>query len=173
MNLKLIYRWIPAIISMDIIFYLSSQTYHQQDIRPKLQEFLPDKQQIINTFSGVSFNYGSSHIGINNLGVYGFIEFFIRKTAHFSIYFILAICVAFALQSKSKLRISLYTVVFCFLYACSDEFHQSITGDRTPLFSDVIVDTIGSVFGLILFLIIFVTLQRRKRAHRSLKSTLG
>lgn len=37
-----------------------------------------------------------------------------------------------------------------FLYASSDEFHQSFVPTRTPLFSDVLIDTAGGTTGLLL-----------------------
>jgi VanZ family protein len=41
------------------------------------------------------------------------------------------------------------TILFVFLYAATDEFHQSYVPTRTPLVSDVFIDTAGGVLGLI------------------------
>ena len=41
------------------------------------------------------------------------------------------------------------TILVVFLYASSDEFHQSFVPNRTPLVSDVFIDTAGGVLGLL------------------------
>ena len=35
-----------------------------------------------------------------------------------------------------------------FLYACSDEFHQSFVPGRGPAFKDVMIDSTGALVGL-------------------------
>lgn len=42
-----------------------------------------------------------------------------------------------------------FYIILCFLYACSDEFHQTFIGGRSPRMLDVMIDTIGSIVGLI------------------------
>jgi VanZ family protein len=39
-------------------------------------------------------------------------------------------------------------LLLVFLYACSDEYHQSFVPTRTALFSDVCIDTAGGALGL-------------------------
>ena len=41
------------------------------------------------------------------------------------------------------------TLLLVFLYASSDEFHQSFVPNRTPLFTDVLIDTAGGTLGLL------------------------
>jgi len=41
------------------------------------------------------------------------------------------------------------TLLIVFLYAASDEFHQSFVPTRTPLVSDVFIDTAGGATGLL------------------------
>lgn len=54
---------------------------------------------------------------------------------------------------KSKFfKISLTTVIICFLYALSDEIHQYFVPGRACRVFDVIVDTAGSVFFCLLYL---------------------
>jgi VanZ family protein len=48
-----------------------------------------------------------------------------------------------------------------FLYAASDEYHQSFVPTRTPLFSDVLIDTTGGTAGL---LVIWLWQRTRKPA---------
>src|ERR1700722_9679110 len=79
----------------------------------------------------------------------------IRKCGHLSEYAILALLLWRALnQSKNKLSPWSWpkfggTLLIVFLYAASDEFHQSFVPTRTPLVSDVFIDTVGGAIGLL------------------------
>lgn len=80
----------------------------------------------------------------------------IRKLAHFSIYTTLGLwTMAFINTFKIKERnMMMATIIFGFLYACSDELHQSFVGGRSASFIDVMIDTIGVAFGLCVMLFI-------------------
>ena len=52
------------------------------------------------------------------------------------------------------------SLVFCFLYACSDEFHQTFVPGRSGEVRDVFVDMAGVAFGLVLVLLI--SLRRKE-----------
>lgn len=47
-------------------------------------------------------------------------------------------------------------------YAAFDEFHQSFTAERTPLFQDVILDSVGALTG-ILIVYLFVRLRKNRK----------
>ena len=51
---------------------------------------------------------------------------------------------------------------FCFLYACSDEYHQTFVPGRAGAMIDVAVDMAGVLFGLALVLLACMTCMRRK-----------
>ena len=53
-------------------------------------------------------------------------------------------------------------LVLCFLYACSDEFHQLFVPDRAGLFTDVLVDTAGAVIALLVLQGILMIVGRNK-----------
>lgn len=76
----------------------------------------------------------------------------VRKGAHFTEYFILGILV-YSLFSEffSKKQLIIYSIIFCFLYACSDEIHQLFVVGRSAKFLDVIIDTLGSFTGIFIF----------------------
>lgn len=48
------------------------------------------------------------------------------------------------------------------LFAVTDEWHQSFTVDRTPLVSDVILDSIGALLGILLMIIILRIRKKRQ-----------
>lgn len=74
----------------------------------------------------------------------------VRKTAHFTIYTSLGVLLylfinTFEIKHKNKIIIS---IILAFLYACSDEIHQSFVPGRSCEFRDVCIDTLGSLFGV-------------------------
>lgn len=89
------------------------------------------------------------------------LEHFIRKCAHFSIYGILGFCSYFMFLSygHSPRKCILLSVLFCFLYAGSDEFHQFFVPDRSAQFSDVLLDTAGAA---LLILISYLGEKKRR-----------
>ena len=74
----------------------------------------------------------------------------IRKCAHFFIYLILGKCAIKTFNEFGILSIRSFvlTLLFCFLYACSDEFHQLFVNGRSGSFIDVCIDTSGSLLGI-------------------------
>lgn len=77
----------------------------------------------------------------------------IRKSAHFTIYLLLGIFMYAALKCYDCKHPVIYSILFCFLYACSDEVHQLFVSERTGRVFDVFIDTCGASagIGLVLF----------------------
>lgn len=71
----------------------------------------------------------------------------VRKTAHFTAYLILGILVYGTLDSYQIERKYIFAILFCFLYACSDELHQMFLAGRTARFFDIMIDTSGGLVG--------------------------
>ena len=84
-------------------------------------------------------------------------EKIIRKLAHFSIYTLLGIwSISFLYTFNIKLKYQIIiTSIWGFLYAVTDEFHQMFSNGRHASIDDVVIDTIGVIFGLLLVLLIF------------------
>jgi len=142
---------------MAVIFNFSSQPYKKQDLRPWIQENISGTL-IREQYSGVILHYGGHEVSIHSLGVPGFVEFFIRKVAHFIEFGLFGFLLMLALESTVKINKSMLlgvALIVSAAYAASDEFHQSITHDRTPLVSDVILDTTSATIGVLLFLSIW------------------
>lgn len=91
-------------------------------------------------------------IGIDANSIFGQLaNFIVRKCAHFLEYMVLAILyfnVAKLYFDKKIVIIS--TIVFVFVYACSDEFHQLFVPGREGAFRDVLIDTFGGTTALLL-----------------------
>ncbi|MCI7802525.1 MAG: VanZ family protein [Floccifex porci] len=78
-----------------------------------------------------------------------FLHFIIRKMAHAFEYFVLGILAYHCKKEKSEKWAGIVLLI-CFLYACSDEFHQCFIPLRNPSVYDVILDGISSLIGIVL-----------------------
>lgn len=89
----------------------------------------------------------------------------VRKTAHFLAFLILGIITFMVLKDINKLTIKyliLISISFCFIYACSDEIHQLFISGRTAQVLDILIDTIGASFGVLI-----MYLLKKKELKRS------
>lgn len=116
MNIFRWFRFIPAILWMSLIFYLSGQPT-----------------------TGVT---GSSYFGF--IPIY-WQRFFILKFFHLVEYSTLFLLLHLAFGSAPK------SILIGYLYACTDEFHQSFTPGRGPKFSDTLIDLTGLTIGYFIF----------------------
>lgn len=77
-----------------------------------------------------------------------------RKSAHFGVYGVLALCYHWAIGGDSVIpapghsRRRTIALVLALLYAISDEYHQSWTPLRQPSPVDVMIDTTGAATAL-------------------------
>ncbi|WP_218730174.1 VanZ family protein [Brochothrix thermosphacta] len=154
---------IIVLVIAGTIFYSSSQPYGKQTLIPVLETSLSTKP-FEDVLMKVEFTYGSQPVSIAKGGYYHFIEFFIRKAAHFSIYFIMGMIYILILHSfrVKKQLIWVLSPITLSLFAVTDEWHQSFTVDRTPLVSDVILDSIGALLGILLMIIILRIRKKRQ-----------
>ena len=140
-----------------ILFISSSMPYEEQSLKPGLSRFF--KLDFVDYFRFVSFDY-HGEVSVQALGASGFVEFFIRKAAHLSIFIVLG----FALIDLTFRLLRPYVLAGLFAYtlattlAVFDEFHQIVTGGRTGLIQDVLLDGTGAIIGILLYRLI-----RRKR----------
>ena len=82
---------------------------------------------------------------------------FFRKLAHFSLFLLLGISV-FISSSLTFVKSgnhyiqknALISFIISFLYAISDEFHQHFVPGRSPEIRDVLIDSSGSIIGILL-----------------------
>ena len=68
-------------------------------------------------------------------------RFFILKFFHLIEYGLLFLFLLFASRSTPK------SFLIGYLYACTDEYHQSFTPGRTPRFRDTMIDLFGMFLG--------------------------
>lgn len=77
--------------------------------------------------------------------------FIVRKTAHFSIYLILGILSIDLISSYDIKHIIIFSLLVCFIYALTDEFHQLFVIGRSCEIRDVLIDTLGSLTGILIY----------------------
>lgn len=94
------------------------------------------------------------------------LRFYIRKTAHLSLYFVLGVLIFNLLKKYSINKQVLFSLIICFLYACSDEVHQYFVMNRTARLFDVLVDTLGSLIAILICLLF----QKIKKNSKSKKN---
>jgi len=165
--LKVLYYLMPVLMCCGIIFGLSSQTHQEQDITPWIKKEVSDKA-VKTYFSGTSFNYGSQKISLKTETSSTFIEFFIRKFAHLTIYGLLGILATRLFKALTRWAVGLnfmFSILFCAAYAISDEYHQSFIVGRTSRPADVVLDTVGAALGILVYHSVFFAVHviRKRR----------
>ena len=86
----------------------------------------------------------------------------IRKLAHYTLYFVLGILAFLVVKDYSiNKKLIIYSLLICFLYACSDEFHQLFVIGRSASIKDVIIDTFGSFCSISIFYIFNKKISKR------------
>lgn len=121
--------WLPAILWAGVISGLSTDTFSEQHtsviVVPVLHWLLPHA----------------------NAATIEALHGLIRKSAHFTEYFIFSILLAGALRGPEhgwKWRWAVWALVIAAGYAALDEFHQSFVPSRTASPWDALLDTAGA-----------------------------
>ena len=144
-TIKRVIRWLLFIAWLVFIFVMSNTP----------GDISTEQSDVIVRFIG--------KIGIDISGEFkNTISFCVRKAAHISEYIVLCV-LAYRVISlyveKGKAR--LYSLILVFLYASSDEFHQSFIPGREAAFRDVLIDTSGGLIGILLIILVDKIKKRR------------
>ena len=80
----------------------------------------------------------------------------VRKSAHFTLYFLLGLLVISFLKEFGLSRKSIIiSIIVVLLYAVSDEIHQTFIPGRSGEVLDVLIDTIGGSLSTLLYYLIY------------------
>ena len=144
-----IINWVFLIFWMCFIFYMSNQPANISDSQ---------------SFKAMAVLKG---IGIDVNGIFGELaNFVVRKCAHFLEYMILAFLIINVVKMYFAFKVSsVLSIIFVFLYACTDEFHQLFIPGREGVFRDVMIDTCGGVTFILLY-ILFKIIARKKLLNK-------
>ena len=111
--MKKIFKYILLVLWMSLIFWFSNQS--GVDSSEASGSIVMMIISFLEKISGLTFN--DSVISI--------MCFIIRKLAHFALYFVLGLLFILVLNEYNlsiKYKV-IYTIIFCLIYACSDEIH--------------------------------------------------
>jgi VanZ family protein len=153
-----------TLLWMGVIYWKSSQSYSQQDLKPWLASLISE-QTLLALLPKLEFTYDGDLV--TYLKPFGFLEFFLRKGAHITEYFILAFLLWQTLASTRLARpwVFLLAALLSVLYAASDEWHQSYVPNRTGHPIDVGMDSVGVVLAMLACLL-WQLRPRKKKLSR-------
>lgn len=78
------------------------------------------------------------------------IDHVVRKTAHFTEYAIFGMLTLGVYISWIKRKKIVLPLLWCALYAASDEFHQLFVSGRSAMWQDAVLDSAGALTGIVL-----------------------
>ena len=95
------------------------------------------------------------------------LQFIVRKSAHFSGYMILGILASCLILHYENIN-KKYSLAFliCVIYAISDEIHQLFVPGRAGQIRDVLIDSAGSLLGIILVMAFEKLLIKFNKKHK-------
>ncbi len=140
--------FIPAVLMMYLIFYMSSQPGGESaGLSYEVSKALVEGY---NKWG----HKGLSDMSLTTLAV--LIHGYVRKFAHMMEYLLLAICVGlpFYVYRIRGFWLVFLTSLICVGYAALDEYHQTFVTGRSGEVRDVLIDSIGILIGVILVQII-------------------
>ena len=159
MNIKStvrILRWLAVIGWMIVIFCFSAQPSNRS-----LSSSDPITDAVIAVFHP---EYGSLSPD-EQFELHESVSFYVRKTAHFTVYAILGLLLLAALNASLPARYSFPAAfVIGTLYAITDEIHQAFVPGRACQGRDVLIDSLGILSALLIAAVI-----RRIRTKRNRK----
>lgn len=140
-----------AILWMGTIFYMSNQPANISTVQ---------SDGVINILSGVPVLGDVMDVLISN----GTASFVVRKSAHMLSYGLLSVLLFMSIYDnyKSINKASIISLIITFLYACSDEFHQTFITGRSGEFRDVLVDSTGAIIFLLIIILITKFINKKK-----------
>lgn len=151
------------------LYISSSQPYEDQDIRGQISEMV-DESKWQERLQNVRVEYGGREISVDEEGTAGFIEFFLRKAAHFVTFACLALFWYLVLRHWLSAAVALpWSGFLSVMAAALDEWHQTITPNRTGMVNDVLLDAAGIV--TMMALIGLFNLWSRKKKRDKIEAT--
>lgn len=96
------------------------------------------------------------------------IELVVRKAAHMTEYAILGILFLGAIYMHERRKTILYSWMATVVYAATDEIHQLFVPGRDGKITDVIIDSIGAILGII-FVYMVINWRRRIKTEKARK----
>lgn len=160
MNKKILVSLILVILWMGVIYYLSSMD--KDESSGKSLEIVEDVVEKVDKITGASEQTIKKHKSFEFLES---ANYYFRRSSHAFVYFILSILTINLLMQLHKYKLyicNIISIIFCFIYACTDELHQSFIMGRTGRFFDTFIDTFGAILGCLFISLIYKLYKKRK-----------
>ena len=160
------FSFVPALMMMYLIFSFSAQDGTASgNLSYKVSEIIVESA---NEAFELDWSRSDKEYYIER------IHYPVRKLAHMTEYFLLAVYVSFPLYvyGVRGLWLPLLAGGFCVGFAALDEYHQSFVAGRGPSKTDVAIDGVGGLAGVLMVqffcfigrMTIFRPLAKKKRA---------
>lgn len=131
--MKIWYRWAGVLAWMSVIFLFSSGDASTSSTQSGF---------IVDALKGTSIELPGDVL-----------TFLTRKAAHIFLYFVLGLLVCGTIHEygRRSTKMVILSVVICFLYAITDELHQWFVPGRSAEVRDVVIDTLSSGAGVMVY----------------------
>lgn len=147
---------ILIIINCVTIFYFSHQVADDSSVQSsRVVNFICNIIPILRNFEGI-------------------LTTIVRKIAHFSIYAMLGLLTTnlmLTIENEKMNKRALYALAFCFIYAISDEIHQTFIPGRSGEIRDILIDTSGALVGILLVVAV-TTITRKIKSKNNLERNM-
>jgi len=154
--------WTAVVLWMSLIFYFSMENSE------KSSQSSNSVIEIILSFADKNFD---SYTQAEKSAICEKYSFFIRKTAHFSIYTVLGGLIYAALSYQYNNNNRRKTAVLSFaigaVYAVSDEIHQYFVPGRACQLRDMLIDSCGVLTGIAVFMLIIKLSVSKNKARKT------
>ncbi len=155
--------WIFVILWAGLIFFMSSMDINESNGKSKtiINDFVEKSLEATNGLGIID-----KHPSKNKMDqVIEKLNYPLRKAAHASEYFIFTILILIALKNsgfKGNKRF-IITLVICFIYVCTYEYHQTFVNGRTGQFSDTLIDTFVGFVSCLMYTFMMKINKNRKK----------
>lgn len=147
---KIVRYWLPVVVMLGLMYWFSTDALSGENTRGIIETVLS------------WFGYRASPRQLTRF------NYFVRKSAHFTEYAILAALLFRAFRADSllrwRLRWSIYSFAVALVWAAVDELHQSFTRTRGGSVYDSLLDSSGALFMLIGIAIVSGTREKSSAA---------
>lgn len=150
--------WAFVVAMMTVIFMFSAKTAGDSE------RMSMGVTQLVAKLMGIT----QAEAGSFGSGLYDMlsaIDHYVRKTAHFMEYALLAVLVFNALKIDVKKKLCLFFSAWgiCIIYAATDELHQYFVPGRSCQFKDVMINSAGALTGICICMLAGALLGRIKK----------
>lgn len=141
--------WMPALVIMYVIFGFSASSGEQSS--GLSLELTKDIFNIVSDITKADIDHAQE------LKIIDMIHTPIRKLGHLSEYAALgfALCIPlYFYHLKRGRNLYIYSESLLIVYACIDEIHQLFVPERSGRLTDVVIDGVGGIIGILVFCIV-------------------